>query len=70
MSRSLTRQPDDKPGHKVPKVTVNYRRGSKEAGYCRTCSMFLPERNRAGTCTHVAGLIYPEDTCDDWEAKK
>jgi len=70
MPRNLTREPDDK-ARKVPKITVNYRRGSK-AEHCGNCSMYRqaePQR-QAGTCTHVAGLIYAEDTCDDWEAKK
>ena len=59
---------DDEDAGKRDKSSVNYRdaTGSESCHSCRYS--YGPKDDRR--CKRVKGQIYPDDTCDLWEAKK
>jgi hypothetical protein len=61
-------QPDPDAG-KREKSSVNYRHATDSAHRCKTCRYsYGPLDDRR--CRLVKGRIYPDDTCDLWEAKR
>lgn len=66
MAESLSRSDDD--AGKRDKSSVNYRLATGEQR-CKTCRYsYGPMDHRE--CRRVKGQIYPDDTCDLWEAKR
>lgn len=55
---------------KTPKADVRYRPADDVARSCTTCWKFRGSKFSAGYCLKIAGDIYPDDTCDRWEAKR
>jgi hypothetical protein len=59
---------DDEDAGKREKSSVNYRHATGEQR-CKTCRYsYGPMDSRR--CKRVKGQIYPDDTCDLWEAKR
>lgn len=52
-------------GGKVSKASVNYEDVGPPARRCALCTMFIP----TAACSHVAGEISPDGTCEDFEMK-
>lgn len=50
---------------KVSKASVNYEELGPTARRCALCTMFIPP----AACSHVAGEISPDGTCEDFEMK-
>lgn len=60
---------EDEDAGKHDKSSVNYRKATDSAKSCHTCRYsFGPKDDRR--CKRVKGQIYPDDTCDLWEAKR
>jgi 8-oxo-dGTP pyrophosphatase MutT (NUDIX family) len=61
---------------KTSKDVVRYRHAEDPQRSCGTCWKFRgppvvpPTQRPAGYCLKIAGLIYSDDTCDRWEAKR
>jgi 8-oxo-dGTP pyrophosphatase MutT (NUDIX family) len=61
---------------KTLKDVVHYRHAENPDQSCGTCWKFRgphvqePTYKPAGYCLKIAGLIYSDDTCDRWEAKR
>jgi hypothetical protein len=59
---------DDEDAGKREKSSVNYRHATG-AERCKTCRYsYGPMDSRR--CKIVKGQIYPDDTCDEWQAKR
>ncbi|HLZ93926.1 MAG TPA: NUDIX domain-containing protein [Candidatus Dormibacteraeota bacterium] len=55
---------------KTPKADVHYRDATDLARSCRTCWKYRGSPRSSGYCLLIAGDISPDDTCDNWAAKR
>lgn len=54
---------------KVGRNTVNYRPASDSLKSCAECRHYKFPGNPTSGCDKVAGLVYAEDTCDEFAAQ-
>jgi hypothetical protein len=52
----------------LSKATANYRRADNPEFSCHECKFRFP-RHSVGGCRYVRGLIYAEDTCDEFKPR-